>query len=116
MIFLVDESVDHSIVECLRKNNYTVMAIAEMEPGLTDIQVFDIANDSKAILITADKDFGEIVYQQNVIPFGVILIRLSGLSSIKKSTIVYNAIQQHGIEIKGSFTVITPGIVRVRKS
>ncbi len=115
MNFIADESVDQPIVDYLRKNNYTVIAIAEMDPGLPDKQVFDIANENNAILITADKDFGEIVFHQNAITFGVILIRLSGLSLSKKNRIVYNAIKKHGDEIEGSFTVITPGIVRVRK-
>ncbi len=84
MNFIADESVDQSIVDYLRKNNYTVTAISEMEPGLPDNQVFNMANESNAILITADKDFGEIIYQQNVIQYGVILIRLSGLSANKK--------------------------------
>ena len=79
MNFIADESVDKSIVDCLRKNNHDVIAIAEMEPGMTDTQVFDLANESNAILIIADKDFGEIVYHQNVVSFGVILLRLSGL-------------------------------------
>jgi len=113
--FIADESVDKSIVDCLRKNNYDVIAIAEMEPGLTDTQVFGVANESNAILITADKGFGEIVYHQNVVSSGVILLRLSGLSANRKNSIVYNAIRKYGDEIEGSFTVITPGIVRVRK-
>ena len=110
MNFIADESVD-----CLRKNSHDVIAIAEMEPGLTDNQVFDLANESNAILITADKDFREIVYHQNVVSFGVILLRLSGLSANIKDSIVYNAIRKYGDEIEGSFTVITPAIVRVRK-
>ncbi len=90
MNFIADESVDQPIVDYLRKNNYTVISIAEMEPGLSDNQVFNVANENNAILITADNDFGEIVYQQNAIPFGVIFIRLSGLSSNKKNSIVYD--------------------------
>jgi len=115
MNFIADESVDQPIVDYLRKNNYNVTAIVEMDPGLPDKQVFDIANESKAILITADKDFGELVFLQNAITFGVILIRFSGLTLRKKTKIVYNAIKKHGNEIEGSFTVITPGIVRIRK-
>ncbi len=55
MDFIADESVDQPIVDYLRKNNYTVIAIAEMDPGLPDKQVFDIADKSNAILIAADK-------------------------------------------------------------
>ncbi len=44
MNFIADESVDQPIVDYLRKNNYTVTAIAEMEPGLPDNQLFNMAN------------------------------------------------------------------------
>ena len=37
MNFIADESVDQPIVDYLRKNNYTVISIAEMEPGLSGL-------------------------------------------------------------------------------
>ena len=43
MNFLADESVDRSIVEFLRKNEHSITYIAEMEPGLSDEKVFQIA-------------------------------------------------------------------------
>ncbi len=57
MNFIADESVDQPIVDYLCKNNYTVIAIADMDPGLPDKQVFDIANKSNAILITDKETF-----------------------------------------------------------
>ncbi|WP_217267271.1 DUF5615 family PIN-like protein [Thermanaeromonas sp. C210] len=38
--------------------------MAEMDPGISDDALLDLANKEKAILITADKDFGEIVFRQ----------------------------------------------------
>lgn len=35
--------------------------VAELEPGISDDAVLDIANRESAVLVTADKDFGEIV-------------------------------------------------------
>lgn len=115
MNFIADESVDKSIVEYLRKNDHFVMYIAEMEPGLSDEEVFQLANSENAILITADKDFGELVYRQKRISHGVVLIRLAGLSSSRKGQVVYAAVSNHITELMHSFTVVTPGIIRIRR-
>lgn len=115
MNFLADESVDRSIVEFLRENEHSVIYIAEMEPGLSDEKVFQIANNENAILITADKDFGELVYRQKRTSHGVILVRLAGLSSSRKALVFYTAVKKHMRELVNTFTVITPGLVRIRR-
>ncbi|MDO8725455.1 MAG: DUF5615 family PIN-like protein [Candidatus Methanoperedens sp.] len=76
--------------------------------------VLEMANDKSALLLTADKDFGELVFRQKRVTSGVVLIRLAGLSSIRKAEIVVSAINKHGRELMHSFSVINPGAVRIR--
>ncbi len=57
-MFLADESVDREIVERLRGEGHDVLYVAEMEPGITDDEVFERANATGRILVTCDKDFG----------------------------------------------------------
>lgn len=64
MNFLADESMDQPIVERLRADGHVVLAVIEMEPSLPDEAVLTRANQQEAILLTADKDFGEIVFRQ----------------------------------------------------
>lgn len=116
MKFVADESVDGQIVDRLREEGYFVWYVAEMEPGISDEEVIDLANRKKALLLTADKEFGELVFQQKRLNPGVVLIRLAGFSSIKKAEIVYSAIQKHISELSEVFAVITPGIIRIRRS
>jgi hypothetical protein len=52
MNFLVDESVDKEIVEALRHKGYSVGYIAEMEPGISDDAVMDLANTIHHLLFT----------------------------------------------------------------
>jgi len=66
-------------------------------------------------LITADRDFGEIEFRERQVTFGVLLIRLAPLAPAQKSEIVTDAIAKHGHEMLGSFTVISPGIIRIRR-
>lgn len=85
-----------------------------MDPGISDDEVLDIANNEGAPLLTGDKDFGELVYRQRRIMSGVILIRLAGLSPLQKGEIVTQAINQHQAELPNSFAVISPGAIRIR--
>lgn len=80
MNFVADESVDRQIVERLREDGHSVIYVAEMDPGIPDEDVIRLANQQSTILITADKDFGELVFRQALATHGVVLIRLAGLS------------------------------------
>ena len=74
-----------------------------------DDVVLNRANQESALLLTADKDFGEMVYRQYRLASGVVLIRLAGLSSAQKPQIVASAIADHIQEMSKAFTVIEPG-------
>lgn len=116
MKFLVDESVDRQVVDRLRMDGYEVWYVSEMEPGIADDLVLSQANQEKAILVPADKDFGELVFRQKRISIGVILTRLAGLSPDQKADLVSTAIRQHIPELENAFTVIVPGSIRIRRS
>ncbi|GBE94724.1 DUF5615 family PIN-like protein [Nostoc cycadae] len=115
MKFLADENLDWQIVERLRQDGHLVWYVAEMEPGISDDVVLDLANQEEAILLTSDKDFGELVFRLRRIASGVILTRLAGLSTISKSEIIANTINQHHSELLGAFTVISPTAIRIRR-
>jgi predicted nuclease of predicted toxin-antitoxin system len=113
--FLADESVDRQIVDRLRQDDHLVWYVAEMEPGISDDAVLDLANREAALLLTADKDFGELVYRQRRLVPGVVLIRLAGLSPMSKAEVVASAINKRNTELRRAFAVITPGRIRIRR-
>ena len=114
MNFVADESVERQIVAKLREIGHNVLYIAEMEPGITDDIVLSRANTNNSILVTVDKDFGELVFRQKQINAGVILLRFAGLSLERKVALVETSIQAHLTEIPNSFTVISRGSIRIR--
>jgi predicted nuclease of predicted toxin-antitoxin system len=115
MNFVADESVDHPIVLRLREAGYTVWAVVEMEPGISDTVVLDMANQQKAILITGDKDFGDLVFRDKRYSFGIVLLRLAGLSAIEKANLVTSVITQRHDELPHAITVIGTQTVRIRR-
>ena len=115
MKLVADESVDGPIVERLRRDGHSVESIAERSPGVDDQQVLNLSVGSRAVLLTADRDFGEMVIRHGLASAGVVLVRLSGLSAEQKAETVAVAIAAHGDALLDSFAVISPGTVRVRQ-
>ena len=114
MKFVADEGVDGAVVQVLRSASHEILYIAEAAPGLTDDEVLELANSQDALLLTADKDFGELVFRLGQAHTGVVLLRLMGLASALQAQIVDEVIEQHGTQMQQTFTVITPKMVRIR--
>lgn len=115
MRFVADESVDQPIIIQLRADGHEVVAVAELEPGISDEEVLANATARDAVLITSDTDFGELVFRQGLNSAGVVLLRFAGLASIAKADTVSRVVREHGAELPRSFAVIGPTTVRIRR-
>ncbi len=62
MRFLADESCDFSIVRALRGAGHDVVAVAEQSGGIPDDVVIELARADSRVLLTEDKDFGQLVF------------------------------------------------------
>lgn len=62
MNFVADESCVRPVIQALREAGHDVVAIAEIARGATDDQVLERALKENRVLITEDRDFGELVY------------------------------------------------------
>lgn len=114
MKFLADESVDFPIVKLMRGLGYKIDAVVEFSAGVPDIEVLEIANEKEAILITMDKDFGELVYRNKHNTFGVVLLRINYLESNKQLEIINELLDKYVDELFGKFTVVQENNVRIR--
>ena len=114
-VIVADESVDFAIVRSLRKDNYQVHAIAEESPALSDAAVLEIATQKNALLITEDKDFGELVYRFQMKHCGILLLRLISLSSAEKADFVCRVFNQYGTELWNVFAVLDERHLRIKK-
>jgi predicted nuclease of predicted toxin-antitoxin system len=115
MNFIADEGVDIQIVQKLREAGHDVIYIAELASGTNDEDILQMASDGYRILITRDKDFGELAYRDGRAHAGIILSRLHELSSEKKAALVLKTIQDFNSVLTEAFTVLQPGKIRIRK-
>ena len=72
---IADENVDRPIVQWLREQGSDVSWRAEREPGAADSSIAAVAMLENRILITLDRDFGELVFRQGMRLVGVLYIR-----------------------------------------
>jgi len=112
---VADEGVDRPVVERLRRDGHDIVYVAELSPSIPDEEVLQQANSRRAVLLTADKDFGELVFRQGLVHSGVVLIRLAGLANATKAEIVAEVCRDRRAELIGAFSVVSPGQVRIRR-
>jgi predicted nuclease of predicted toxin-antitoxin system len=84
---VADESVDKPIVDRLRSHGHDVRFVAELDPGIDDEAVLQQSRELGAVLLTADKDFGELVFRQRRVHSGIVLIRLAGVRAETQSRV-----------------------------
>ena len=116
MKFLADENIERELIEALREAGFDVLSVRESYIGIADDEILQIALDEKAVILTYDTDFGELVFRFGLQSHGVILLRIHGLSLTEKTDKAILAIREHEAELEIAFTVISEHSVRIRKS
>ena len=112
---LADENIDQRLVSSLRLAGIFVYSVAESSPGITDEEVMRLSENLSAMILTDDKDFGEIVFRKQRSCRGIVLLRLTGVDYSRKADHVIKVIDRYGSEMIGKFVVITAERVRMRK-
>jgi predicted nuclease of predicted toxin-antitoxin system len=114
MRLLADENVSGLVVTRLRSLSFDVLAIGETRAGASDREVIAIARSEDRILITEDRDFGEMIIRQRLAVRGLVLLELDRLSNTAEADLAAAAIVTHSAKLSGSLVVVEPGRVRIR--
>lgn len=111
---VADESVDFGIIIRLRQMGISVVSISEDSSGIKDIEVLQIATDTQCLLITEDKDFGELTYRLKLSHYGILLIRLSDLARKERIELVAETILNHLEKLNCNFSVLNKNGLRIK--
>jgi len=112
--FIIDVGVGRSIEEWLKSQDFKVIAIRFVNPEMEDFQIVQIANAEDGVIITMDKDFGELVFKENIAHKGILLLRLEDADSEEKLAVIQNIIPFHLEKLKHNFSVYQNGKLRAR--
>ena len=112
MKFLADVNIEKSLVDEVRGMGYDIIWVADVDRYLDDMSVFKMAKKSNRILLTNDKDFGEIVFRQKLVPAGVVLFRIKGQDAGEKGALLKKLLAAHKEKIAGHFVVVAKDKLR----
>ncbi|MGA2594503.1 MAG: DUF5615 family PIN-like protein [Bryobacteraceae bacterium] len=115
MKVLADENFPRAAIEVLRKAGWDVISIAEQCPGVSDEEVASLCADRQRILLTFDKDFGELIFHRGLpAGSGVVLFRVTPDSPEEAAELALALVASQP-DLHGSFCVVTRDRIRVRR-
>jgi len=113
MKLLANENIPIELVKELRNSGYDILRVDEVKKGMKDREVLDLSIKESRILITFDKDFGELAIKEKRKATGIILLRIhpESIQHIKKRILLlFGQIR----ELEGKFIVLEEHIIRER--
>ena len=114
MRFIANENIAASVIAGLRARGHDILAVREEMRGAPDRLVLDTARSDSRIVLTHDKDFGELAFREELpVECGVILLRLAGADPAEDVATALNAIDSRD-DWAGNFAVVTELRVRLR--
>ena len=114
--FIVDMGVSKKVEDWLSKNDYDIKAIRDIDPRMRDIDVLRLAVTEKRMVITMDKDFGELVFNSGLNHYGVLLLRLEDANSDKKVKTIQEILEKYEDKLQNNFCVYQNEKLRIRKN
>jgi len=105
--FIADVNVEKAIVDYLVENGYDVKWIPEYDCSMNDEGLLKFAKEEQRVLITNDKDFGELTFLQKKHSTGIILIRVKGQETHIKIELIRKLMMKYEEKILNHFIVIT---------
>lgn len=113
MRFLADESCDFAVVRALRAAGHDVAAATESARGADDSVIIDRARDEARLLLTEDRDFGQLVFAAAKDTAGVIYVRWPVFARATLPMTIVELVATQAGSLFGAFVVVEPGRIRV---
>jgi predicted nuclease of predicted toxin-antitoxin system len=114
MRFLADENFPGDAVIALRALGHDVLWIRTDAPGISDQDVLARSLKDARVLLTFDKDFGELAWRSGLpANCGIVLFRLPTLSPTGVGKVIADVLMARD-DWPGHFSVVEPTRIRVR--
>jgi predicted nuclease of predicted toxin-antitoxin system len=116
MTLVLDECLSDVAADLLGElSDIEVMRIADYVPRAPDATVLALSARSGALLITNDKDFGELVFRAGLHTSGVLLCRTAQLEVDDEAVLIRDAVDSYRTSLVGAFSVLTARNLRIRR-
>jgi len=112
MNLLANAHISRAMCAFLYSEGHDCLHAEELSPGLADDELLRIARDEQRIVLTGDKDFGELVFRRLLVVPGVILLRLRAPSEAERLALFQGHWPVVAQSVSGYFVVVTNKRVR----
>ncbi len=115
MRLLLNENVPLASIRILRAQGYDAVAVAEAAPGAPDPWVLRLAHREHRILVTFDRDYGELIFRRGLPhPSGLVYLRFAPASPEEPAHFIHQLLQRKDLDCVGKFTVADRKQIRQR--
>ena len=113
--FVVDVGVGKAVERFLSQKGYDIVCIRDIDLRIPDEKILEIAVQQKRVVLTMDKDFGELVYNSGLPHKGVLLLRLEQENASAKVKVLSQILADYIQDLEDHFCVYQKGNLRIRK-
>lgn len=113
--FLVDECMGSKVSDWLENKGYDVAFVGDIMRAAKDYAVLDKALSENRIVITSDKDFGELVFSKHLTHCGIILIRLANGKPQNRIDVLEKLLNNHFNELNDNFITVYDTSIKIKK-
>lgn len=114
MEVLVDAGAGKAVADALRALGHDVAEARDLGPGTPDLDILAHAVREGRLVLTMDKDFGDLVYRSRLPHAGILLLRLRDESVASKVAATRAVFEKYGDGLAGRFSVYRDGRFRIR--
>jgi predicted nuclease of predicted toxin-antitoxin system len=114
MRWIANENVSGTVIRTLRERGHDVLSVKESLRGAGDPHILERAQSNERVVLTHDKDFGELAFRCRLpASSGIVLFRLSGADPQRDNRRMLQVLES-GVDWIGQFAVVTDDRVRMR--
>ncbi len=115
MRLLANENFPLGSVQLLRAAGHDITAIIEDTPGATDTEILAQAVREARVVLTFDRDYGELIYRRRLpSPSGIIYLRFDPITPQEPGEHLLALLLAAEITLEGKFTVVERARLRQR--
>ena len=115
MRLLADENIPLQTVRALRSAGHDVYSATEADPGAPDQELLERAIREDRLVVTFDRDFGEVVVRGRQKPeAGVLLLRITPSSADDVTRLLVGLLERTDLTWHGNLSVVDETHVRQR--
>jgi predicted nuclease of predicted toxin-antitoxin system len=113
MRFLVDECTGPAVARWLRGQQHEVFSVFDEARGMSDSDILAKGLAENWVIVTNDKDFGDLVFKEGRRHGGVIFLRLDDSRAASKIAALQRLLERHGDDLVDQYTVVRGNLIRI---